>query len=111
MSENFMIPVDLKNLPKRIERAHKDNVERGYVLADVWHSSTEKPDGSDILFELWKFVYVDKYGMMMICMVYVTPFSDGTEEYKIERYVFSEQSMLEDMEICKKKLATMEGAA
>lgn len=111
MYEDFMIPADLENLPKRIERVHKDNVARGYVLADVRHSSTETPDGSEVLHEYWKFIYVDKFGMMMICTVFVLPYSDGSAEYLIDRYEFTEQSMRQDMEVCRKKLAAMEGAA
>lgn len=111
MYETFMIPVDLNKLPEEIDREHKENLKSGYILADAFHYSLEKIDGSDILSESWKFVYVNEGGTMMICSVYATPFSDGSAKYKVEQVIFTEESILRDIETCKKKLKTIHGVA
>lgn len=111
MYETFMVPVDLNKLPEEIDREHKKSLERGYILADAVHYSYEKIDGSSILSEFWKFAYVNKGSIMMICTVYVTPFSDGSAKYKVERCEFTEESILQDIRACKEKLKTIHGVA
>lgn len=109
MIEISRLPVDLNQLPKEIEKAHKFNTNLGYVLANAVRHSYEEEGGLSVLFETWELLYVDKYSNMMICTVRVSPSrrTGYPPEYEVERVMFTEESILRDIETCKKKLNTL----
>lgn len=113
MIEISRLSVDWNKLPKEIERAHKFNTNLGYVLANSARYRYGEKSGLSVLFETWELLYVDEYSNMMICTVRVTPSrrTGYPSEYEVERVMFTEESILRDIETCKKKLKTIHGVA